>query len=173
MTAIQYVQYVLDANWETSISGRPNDVPKPPIDMEKSQSKIDLRTADHINVVDGGSLSIEPKSLGWQEEGKEILVSIDIRSADRRVDGTKVDGRYRMFGERGAGTLSPNESPRWGGLVGEARRIISAKRTGDQEFDLVNGYEINDISEQSGHGHYRVVIEVRLEQIAATIDTST
>jgi len=168
MTAIQYVEYILENNWEPSIDGRWNDIPEPWIGRENEETKKTLRTQDVVEVQDGGSASVEAASLGWLEETSEYLVTIDIRTADRRIKGEAVDGRVRLEGERDEN----NESERYGGLIGEIKRILDVHRRGDKEWDLVEGFEVNDVSGTTGRGHYRATIEVRLHQIAATIDPS-
>lgn len=168
MSAIQYVEYILDNEWEESIDGRWNDVPEPWLGRENENTKETLRTKDVVEVQDGGSMSKEPASLGWLEETKEYLVTIDIRTADRRLAGEKIDGRVRLEGERNEN----NESERYGGLTGEVERILDLHRRGDKEYDLVEGFEINDVSGTTGRGHYRATAEVRLHEIAQNIDPS-
>lgn len=172
---LQYVKYVLadSGRWTKSISGRPNDVPKPAFTLEGDDTKLSLRTEDYIEIEDGGVTSITPQSVGWDEEKRQRVVSVDIRTATRRVQGTKTDGRIRMYGERGGGTLNANEAPRWGGVAGEASRVLHEVRDRDQEFDVVETFEARDLSGELNPGHYRVVLEVELTQQAYTIDTST
>ncbi|AGM11978.1 hypothetical protein DNAM5_119 [Haloarcula californiae tailed virus 1] len=159
MTAVQYVEYVLENNWEPSISGRYNDVPHPRLIRESSEEyrRMNTQEDDTIIVSDGGISEIEPQSFGWVEERLLSRVTLDIRTSH---------SRERLWGERD----DNNNSPRYGGLVGECKRIFDAKRKGDKEFDLVDGYEANDLSGQMGGLVWRATFELRLDTRASNID---
>lgn len=161
MTAVQYVQEVLDANWTPSITGRPNDVPKPEMVRESQlgDRRMNLDHNDYLVISDGGISDISPQSLGWTEEELTSRVTVDIRTSQ---------SRERLWGERDGN----NDGPRYGGLVGEAKRIIDTKRKGDKEFDLIIGFEANDLSGQMGGHIWRATFDIRLESRASTIDPS-
>lgn len=159
MTAVQYVEYILDNNWTKSVSGRNNDVPKPDIvrESEEGKRRMNLQKNDFLIISDGGISNIEPQSFGWVEEATTARVTVDMRTAYSRA---------RLWGERD----SNNDSPTYGGLVGEVKRIIDTKRKGDKEFDLVTGFEANDLSGQMGGKVWRATFEIRLENRAKNIN---
>lgn len=174
MTVIQAIENLLQANWTSSISGRPLDVPKPDFSKEKEEAQERLRTKDVARVVDGGDEDHTPLGFGWTHENIEWVVTVELRTADRRVNDQQVEGRYRLYGERGAGSLGDNESGRWPGLAGETQRIIFDNRKGFAEFDIV-GHElrVQDQSDKTGVGHYRADVYIPLKNLASSIDTST
>ncbi|MFB6284581.1 MAG: hypothetical protein ABEK59_11760 [Halobacteria archaeon] len=180
MTSIQYVDNVLQNNWTSSISGRPHDVEsigENPGDVriiygsDDEFRRMDLSNNDYLVLRDGGLAEITPKSFSWQEEDRISRVDVDIRTSG--WPNSNRPGRIALYGERGAGNLNSNESPRWGGLVGEALRVLKTKRKGDQEFTIINASEADDVSEQMGGQVWRTVVGVRLEQRNISIDTST
>lgn len=158
-TSLAYLQTLLDENWEEDVSGRENTVPKPYILLASSkyESRVSQYDGDVIFVVDGGPQSLTPKGAGWTHRGVESLVTIDCRTQQ---------GRVRLEGGRN----DDNESESHGGLRGEALRIIDNVRKGDKEFDLIDGYEWNDLSEDMGFQFWRGTLEVRLTQVASEID---
>ena len=166
MTAVQAIEALLDTNWTESITGRSTDVPKPTFDLQQSNLKRSLRTRDSCNVEDGGDTDIEPLGIGWTHEATTSRVSIDLRTADRSIDGIKVNGRERLFGSR-PGIAS---SDRYSGLSGEVKRILDTHRKGFAEFDLVVLSPFRDISGQTGQNHYRAVADVTLYQVADEIN---
>jgi hypothetical protein len=175
MTVIQAIENLLDSNeWTPSITGRPNDVPKPVFTKEKEDMKQTLRTRDVARVIDGGDEQHTPQGLGWGHERIEWVVTVELRTADRTVEGTSVDGRHRLFGERGAGSLGSNEVGRWTGLVGETQRILRDNRKGFAEFDIVGAeLTVQDQSDLGGPGYYRADVLIPLTRVATEIDTST
>lgn len=174
MTVIQAIENLLDNNWTASISGRPNDVPKPTFVRDKDKIQDRLNTKDVARVTSGGPTEHTPQGFGWTHQTVDWVVVVELRSADRRLDGTFTDGRLRMRGERGAGSLSANEAPRWGGLVGETKRVILDNRKGFEEFDLVgDALRDEDQPDLGGAGYYRVDVFVPLTNLAESIDTST
>lgn len=172
--SLQYVRHVLEHGWEDEISGRPHNVGRLGDDIkviyESSDEwrRMDLSNYDYITLRDGGTVDIEPKGLGWTEEDNTVRVDIDIRTKGHYPDR---DGRVTLYGERGAGDLDPNESPRWGGLVGEAERVMKEVRRGDEEFLIINVDVIDDLSAQMGGQVWRAVVQVRLEERSTVIDT--
>lgn len=169
MTYVQAIAALLDENWSTSISDRATDVPKPKIVEQANVSKSDLKTEDVARVVDGGNTEFTPLGFGWTHERIEPDVTIELRSVDRRLDGTKVDGRHRVFGKRET-TAEPD---RYIGLVGETKRILDANRKGFAEFDLVVHSQDRDRSDLEGTNYYRADIDVELMRQADHIDPST
>ena len=169
MTAIQYVQTLLDTRWEESISGREVDVPKPKLMRESAENlrRINLDMEDVLLLRDGGVTSIEPQSFGWQEERLLSHVTIDARTSG---EAGAVSGRERLWGYRGVGDLEPNEAERYGGLQGEIKRILDTGRKGDQENDLIYATEQNDLSAEMGGQVWRGTTEVQLDVRANQIN---
>jgi len=158
-TALAYLQNVLDEEWEPEIDGRLEPVPKPIIRLgsDMDATRVSQLNKDVVFVLDGGPESITPKSVGWDHRETEALVSLDVR--------TNV-GRTRLEGGRD----DDNNAERYGGLRGEIQRILDSVRRGDKEYDLINGYEWNDLSEDIGFQFWRGTFEVRLTQVAENID---
>lgn len=157
-TALQYLETVIEDRWREDIPGRENSVPMPlirteaPEDMTRvSQANVDLLVLSH------GGESITPKGVGWTHREVENTVSVDLRTAA---------SSYRLRGQRTAS----NQPEEYGGLRGEVQRIIDEIRKGDAEFDLIDGYEYRDLSDEVGHQFYRGVFEVRLTQYTQHID---
>ena len=165
MTVRQFIKNLLENNWTASASGRPNDVPQPEIVLEKTQVQNRLRNSDTIHVVTGGPESFDFQGFGAAAERADRLVTCDIRTAKRG----DTPGLIRMVGERDAN----NDRPRWGGLIGETRRIINTKRRGHKEFDRIHAEEATPVLEDGGKNYYRAAVQVRLEEYGAEIDTST
>lgn len=164
MTKLDFAEALIDSRWETSISGRPNDVPKPTIYREAPEDvrRTSLDEADELVIKDGGTVTYEPKSVGWVEEEVRTPVLYDIRT-------TK--GRTRYEGERQTSPGDPlGDAPRYGGLVGEVKRIIDTARKGEKEFDLVTASEFNNLTPEMGGQVWRGQYTVYLEQRAAQID---
>jgi len=174
MTVIQAIEHVLDTAWERSISGRPMDVPKPKLVRQKEDIKESLRTTDVARITDGGDEEHTPLGFGWTHETVDAIVAIELRTTDRIEEGWNVDGRHRLYGKRGGGTLGDNEAGRWPGLTGETKRIIRDNRRGFAEFDLVGtDLRVRDQSDLGGAGYYRADVIVPLTNLADPIDTST
>lgn len=171
MSALQYTENLLDANWEESVSGRERDVPQPQLIRESAESlrKMNLDQNDAALLRDGGITTIEPQSFGWAQERLVSRVTIDLRTTG---EAGSTHGRERLWGYRGVGGLNDNESERYGGLVGETKRIMDSVRKGDNDFDLVLVTEENDLSAQMGGQIWRASVEVQLDIRARTIDPS-
>lgn len=165
MTFIQAAEALLD-EWQESISGRETDVPKPEVVLEQSVSKSDLKTRDYARVVDGGDTTFEPRGFSWTHEKIEANVTVELRSATRRIDGNRIDGRTRMFGDR----PGLNEADRYVGLSGETKRILDEYRKGFAEFDLVLASAIRDTSSNEGVNVYRADVDIAFVQHASEID---
>lgn len=168
MTDIQAVKALLDENWKETLSGRATDVPEPQFVLQQDVSRGDLKGDDIARIVDGGGRSFEPRGFSWTHERIEADVTVELRTSDRRVQGTKVDGRERLFGPR-AGTAEPD---RYVGLAGEAKRIFDAHRKGFAEYDRVIASATQDTSANEGTNYYRADIDVALIQDAHQINPS-
>jgi hypothetical protein len=166
MTVIQAAEALLDQNWEKTITGRATDVPKPEIVLEQSVSKSDLKTQDYARIVDGGDMTFEPRGFGWTHQKIEADVTVELRSATRRIDGTRIDGRERMFGSR----PGMSEPDRYVGLTGETKRILEDHRKGFAEFDLVLASTIRDTSANEGVNVYRADVDIAFVQHADNIN---
>lgn len=158
-TALSYLQTVLDEGWEEEIEGREEPVPKPYILLaaDSRNTRVSQLDGDVIFIVDGGPQSITPKSVGWGHREVESLAAFDLRTTR---------GRGRLEGVRN----EDNEAERYGGLRGEVQRILDLVRKGDKEYDLIDGYEWNDLSEDVGFQFWRGTFEIRLTQVAEEID---
>lgn len=168
MTAIQLIESLLDTDWEVSVTGRTNDVPKPEIVAEKAIQQADLKTTDYAKVMDGGDVEMDPLGFGFTHKRVSATVTVQLRTMDRRLDGARIDGRVRMFGERDG----LNEPERHGGLVGETVRILDGRRKGLAEFGLLVAGPVRDLSGQFGKQYYRADVDVALLDPASEIDVS-
>lgn len=158
---LQYFEAELDTRWEPSVTGRVNDVPQPQLALA---SDVDVQRLTQVHddicfIRKGGAMQATPKSVNWAEKQKEYRVTLDFRTST---------GRARLDGGRDAN----NDAERYGGLRGEAERILDAVRAGHKEFDWIDGYEWRPLSEDMGYGFWRGVWEVRLTELADTIDPS-
>lgn len=167
MTYLQAAEALLN-QWEETISGRATDVPKPKVVLEKSVSQSDLKTRDYARIVDGGDTTFDPRGFSWTHEKIEANVTIELRSATRRLNGNRIDGRHRMFGER----PGLNSADRYVGLAGETKRILDEYRKGFAEFDLVVASTIRDTSDNEGTNVYRADVDIRFVTHADEIDPS-
>lgn len=149
----QLLEFLLKQHWTEKVPGRWNPVPEPYFYRTDEVKKHDLSQGDAVYIKDGGVASKEAAGLGWSEERKEVLVTLDCRTI--KPNG----GRVRLEGERDPDTLEKED---YGGLVGECERILDLHRKDTAEYQLVEGYEINDLSENQGFGRFRADIEVRL-----------
>ncbi|MBX0325804.1 hypothetical protein EGH21_22560 [Halomicroarcula sp. F13] len=167
MTEMQAAQALLDTEWETTISDRTTDVPKPTIVLQQNVSQSDLKTEPYARIVDGGGKTFEPRGFGWTHQRIEADVTVELRTADRRVDGGATqDGHEEMFGAR-SGTGEPD---RYVGLTGETRRILEANRKGFAEFCNVYSSEIRNESSAEGKNYYRADVDIRFVQEADQIN---
>src|SRR6056297_870111 len=128
---IAWTAYALEEDWEPRVSGRTVEVPQPYISIEGEDSKASVKKSDLIQVKDGELATKEPGTLGYNEETNVSFVNIDIRTVDRNrdkfSDSLRGPGATRLFGKRDERT---NTSERYGGLVGEATRILQEYRRG-------------------------------------------
>lgn len=156
---LQYFEAVLDARWEPAVTGRVTEVPQPTMALgsDEDTSRLPQGGTDLLFIRKGGSLQSTPKSVGWSEKQKEYRVTLDFRTSE---------GRARLDGGRDAN----NDAERYGGLRGEAERILDEVRRGHKEFDWIDGYEWRPLSEEMGYGFWRGAWEVRLTELADTID---
>lgn len=175
MTALRQVKAMLENGWQESRSGRVVDVPEPEFVTENNRDQVDYKTQDACIIKDGGTQNIDPQSFNWVEERVETSVEIDIRTADRRESGSKIDGRTRMFGyinetdSTDQYGLQPDESESHGGLLGETRKVLTSYRKGHNAYDLVETREVNDVTDMVSKNRYRCTINVRLVEIARTL----
>lgn len=156
--ALQYFEILLANRWQSDISGRIEEVPEPSVIIagDEDTTRVNFQN-DQIFVRDGGPQGLTPKGAGWGHEESETLVTLDIRTTQSR-------GRLEGFRDEN------NESERYGGLRGETKRILDSVRKGDKEYDLIEGFEWNDLSEEVGFGNWRGEWEVRVTQHASNID---
>lgn len=166
---LAYFESVLDTNWvegadgdSPGVPGRDTAVPKPHIAIEGSADETRLTQAheDLLFVRDGGPQRLTPRSFAWTEKKSVATYTLDIRTSVSRV---------RFEGGRDEN----NAAESYGGLRGEVERILDSIRTGDQEFDWIDGYEWNDLSADVGYGFWRGTWEVRTTTLASQIDPST
>ena len=157
--ALQFFEILLQNRWSKDFPGRMEPVPQPNITIAADEdiSRVDF-TNDQIFIRDGGPESHDPKGAGWTHRETETLVTLDLRTAH---------SRGRLEGYRDEET---NEPEVYGGLRGEVLRIVDDGRKGEQEYDWINPYEWNDLSEEVGFGNWRGTWEIRLSQKAANID---
>lgn len=169
MTAVQYVEALIEANWEPSITGRVVDVPQPQILRESAQGlrRMNLDQHDVLLIRDGGITDVEPQSFAWQEERVVGRVTVDARTTG---EAGAVPGRERLWGYRGVGDLGDTEAERYGGIQGEMKRIVDTVRKGDEEFDLILATEQNDLSAEMGGQVWRGTTEITLDIRANEID---
>lgn len=178
MTAVTWAHDKLQKEWQASRPGRVIDVPAADdIRFIKgaSEKKSDGRTKDFIYVKDGGSQDVEPLGINWQDERRTTRLSIQLNTMDRRLQGTKVNGRQRIFGYRNETDstdqygLDPGEGESYGGLVGEVRYILDLARKGEHEWDYIMTPEVNDLVNTVGKNYYRASVEVRLVELARSL----
>lgn len=146
----------LEERWEDSIVGRVEDVPVPRFESgERRQARVPKQG---LVTVSRGSTNIRPQGVGFVEEGITETASVEIRT-DRGDD--------HLWGVR----LSDGTAERYGGMVGEVKRILDSLRRGEGDYDLIEGTEVRDVSELAGPGRFMVVFEVRFTQFARVIWT--
>lgn len=169
-TANGFTAYALDNMWEERATMRSQEVPQPAIFLESNKSKANLKKGDVIIVRNGGLSSFEPATLGHNEESNTQFVNLDIRTVDRNrenfSDSIMSPGYTRLFGKRDVRT---NTGEKYGGLIGECRRIFHELRRGSNEFNKIQITEVNDVSDQEGVNHYRAIMTIRFETIAENI----
>lgn len=152
MTSIQAWAEIIDNDWTTH-----NDfgTPKPTVLEEKEDSTSHTRGNDICRVNDGGPQSREPGGLDFTERDITTRLTVELRTAE---------SRERMFGERTSPTTSEDS-----GLVATVLRIFESYRKGHAEWDLVDAYEVNDVSGNVGMNRWQATVEVRLETFAQQI----
>ena len=178
MTAVTWAHDKLQKEWSQSRPGRVVDLP-PADDVTflkgDGQKKADGRVQDFVYVKDGGSQDPEPNGINWQAERRTTRLSIQVSTMDRRVQGTKVDGRERIFGYRNETDsvdqygLDPGEGESYGGLTGEVRYIMDSVRKGEHEWDYILTPEVNDLVSTVGKNYYRASVELRLVELARAL----
>lgn len=156
----------LESSWLKDRPGRDVSVPQPVVVKENNRAQVDLKVQDRIVVQDGGDQDIEPRGFAWDHERNVTRLSFDLMSADRRIDGSKVDGRVRMFGQYDEVSRTLEDA---GGLVGEVRAILNANRRGFGPWDYVNTTTVNDVTDTAGKNKYRAKIDVELVVEAAQL----
>lgn len=169
MTALAYIEHLLDTEWTPSVEGRAVDVPKPGIYRRSAENlrRVSLDQEDILFIGTGGDRLVEPQSVGWTEEHIMARINIDARTTG---EAGSVGGWERLWGHRGEGDLGANEAEAYGGLMGEIKRIMETVRRRDEEYDIVNVVEQFDLSEEMGGQVWRGTTTVELEQRARVID---
>lgn len=171
---VGYVYRLLQNNWvagadgdSPGVSGREHRVPRPTIEMQQDRGQITLRSQDHINVIDGGTENHDPMDLGYQHEGVNIYVDVEVRTSHNPPDPPSAErpGWARFQGER----TPANESGSYEGLRGEVQRIIQLVRKGDKEFDVIRSASWDDESMTNGPGRWYGKWSVELDKKAASI----
>lgn len=161
MTAVQFVYTILDSNWESdaaNVTNRDEDVPKPGIiEGVNEKTRHEWQNEGLLVVKDGGITDRTPKGLNWQYEEIEDLVTVRCQS---RLDRQHVNGRRDQN----------NEAENYGGLTGEVIRILHLYRKGQKEYDVIKGYEVNDVSDGAGAGRWRSDVEIRLTDMARKVN---
>ena len=193
--SLQYVERLLREEWHSSITGRYHDVGELDTDIKIVEQGDDewramsLENYDYLTLMDGGDVDIAPQSIGWTEQETVSRVDIDIRTRGDPEAGRP--GKIALYGERGAGDglgdglgdepLGDDElgglgglddAPRWGGLVGEVHRCIKSRRKGDEEYDIIDAFVVDDVTDQMGGQIWRALVNVRLEERAEVINTT-
>jgi len=172
MTEVAYIKNLLEANWNTSVSGRSNDVPQPTFTLEKKDFKKQIRTADIGYVNTGADTEFTPLGFSWTHERIDTVVVIQYRAGTRKVDTGVEDGYKRLFGVR-QGTDGLQAPDNWSGIVGETRRVVMNQRRGQSEWDLVgNDMRVADLSNLGGKNYWRADVFVPLRIHASSIDAS-
>lgn len=158
-TVLAYLRNVLDNSWEPSVTGRDQSVPKPVIRVaaDSQTTRVSQINHDLVVIADGTGENLTPKSVGWTHREVESTASIIVKT--QHSSG-------RLGGVRDAN----NDEEEYGGLRGEILRILDLIRKGDKEYDLIDGYEWKDQSEDVGFQFYRGIWEVRLTELAQKID---
>lgn len=147
----------LEADWEEMIAGRSEPVPQPKI-IHRSERR-ERMTATDILEVSGGSRQSTPASVSWAAQRVDERVSLDIRTDQ---------GSDRLYGVR----LADGSSERYGGILGEVTRILDSHRKGyGTEYDLIDGYEVQNLDHQAGPERHRCVVEVEFSQRAVNVWT--
>lgn len=153
---VEWLEAKFDGDWEETIAGRDEPVPKPRIVTGGRQERI--RDRDLLEL-SAGTRRSRPISVGWSSQRTDERVTVDIRT-DK--------GDERMWGV----LLADGTSERYGGLVGEAQRVLDSYRKGTgTEYDLIDSYEVRDLGDQAGPGRDRVSIEVEFSKRAETMWT--
>lgn len=161
MAARDILKTLLEREWTPDIPDRDETVDEPRIEKSKDLKRTGLEEGALIIVKDGGATNVEPSSLGWDHERVETLLTLDIRTTDEN------GGHEQVYGVYDEDTL---ETENYGGLVGEVKRILDTYRRGVGDWCTVEGYEIDDISDEQGFGRYRVEFQVRLRTGPEVID---
>lgn len=169
----QLFRDLLDEEWvedADEVDGRVKDVAKPTIIAEKGQKRHDLSNSPLCTVRDGGTGVIEPIGLGWEADRSTDLISLSLECTEEHGGEVYMNG-YRA-GPDGdeANDLDPYEAEAYGGLTGEVKRILDTYRKGVAEYQLVEGYEVDDASGEMGYGRWRVDVEVRLTSHVSDIE---
>lgn len=174
MTDTYWVRDLFDAQWDTS--GDPitpgnrirNDLPstEPKFEIEGSPEKRarQVDTQPVIYFTNGGTPQLEPKSIGYRDEGveNEVVIQFQYKGTKREFKG-EVDNDY-------------------GGIVGEGKRILDEHRKGftgavlnnqqlnDPGYDIITYDSIRDQSDMYGGGIWVAEMTARFKTFARSIE---
>jgi len=163
MTTVRQVLNLLESDWTPDRPEREN-VPKPDIILDDKREQHDFHNSEVVVVKDGGSTNFEPSGLGWTEEHVDTAVDVECHSADRRVQGERVEGRENLFG-----AVNGITAETYGGVAGEARKVVTDSRKDLGSWDRIVPTQINDVSETVGQKRYKAVFSVQLVKEARVL----
>jgi len=178
MTEVLFVKNLLESKWQTSISGRDTDVPKPTFVLQKENFKKRLRSEDVAYVATGADTTYTPNGVGWDHQTIETAVVVQYRAATRSTNTGYDNGYKRLVGDRnGPDGLQPADSH--DGIIGETVRIVLDNRKRPQEWTRFgtdasgSPLRVQDLADIGGKNYFRVDVLIPAAILDNEIDTST
>lgn len=173
--------YLLD-NWQAARSGR-NDIPDvirdsggnrsrdpddgPGVLMYHDRQEVNYNAAVHdlIHCYHPEASGLDIEDRGYDEHNVRENIQIDIDITDRRdpSDGTRLNARDRMVGDRGAAGFPSDESPPYPGIAGEVVYLLEDTRRNFQEWDVARIQPLTVLLKNSDAS---VSLDVILEHVA-------